>query len=761
MYLCRRQLLRVVLSKSSSCPFSIRRPSSHATRHIPLISTAKGDRVRRLGTRSLYYSARLASQHTELSTDDVFSALCEDGRNLLSTISATDLYAQLRAQSLDSVAKLPAASYFRILDEAYNDSNNLIDTICKDIVDLFQGTREEQRLLLHSIILNANLMQLCASTLLSALDQLEQLSDGMDTSILGKITRFVTEHEGRPQCEPLVRRVHQLLVKRLHHFRVPAGASSLTFYPHALVHTIFNFTHKLASYQGQLALDLLHVLFDRGFIPTEAVQTSKNISAVVSATLVRASLYWNWRALAANILLDLLRTAQPSDQFVFELAVETSYALLVTPRSRDICDCLSLFLRMHRLAPIPSGLVRQFYSTASRCLRGEEAATFYSFSRSTSIMKQHQYPTPQGPVLAWLMHHFTTTSRRLYLSRVLAAEVVEDNVPIIPQFRARFISLAASRGYSTLARRLWVRYSTGKDSHLIVGDSALMLRMTTLFAYLVRRTDSQIRTANKSTDVETLHRQLQDFTSFRDHVLWSYRRHYGPLTDAPHNVITSFARACFIVGTITEGFDAFKVLLRRKEIPDMYDINVALSAIAKDNPRSALSIVTRLKDRGIQPDAVSYATVMHFAKLQGDAELVLQMMDQLHSLDRSQLSLKSIAALVRVTVAFEDDESKRSQRQKLRDAMSIITKLASNRFLPSPQTGKYLVIASLRADDPVMAFRFWNLLLRESADWNDKEQASQRQLISQKIEKHQRRGWLDDEKVANMLERLEQRPGTQ
>ena len=593
----------------------------------------------------------------------------------------------------------------------------------------------------------------------SALDQFERLSDDMDAQALESMIRIATKRGDQVECEPLIRRLHPLLLGHLRSLRVPTGTNSLTYYPPRFVHETFGFVHKLViSSRDQLALDLLHVLLDQGFIPTEAFKNSKDVDArtAITAALVRACLHWNWGPLGTKMLSYLLGNAQPSDQFVCELAVDTSYTLLVSPQKQNIRDCLSLLLRMHRLDVIPPGLVRQFYECASALSLGDQAATFYSFSRSVAILQRHRYPPPQGKALPWLLQYLT--SKRMHLARVLVAEVVAENLPIITPFLARFISLAAYQGYSSLARQLWNRYSIGKDSHLIIGNSFLMLRMTSLYGYLIRRTKSQLQEAGTDGEKDSLGLQLKDLTQFRDHIFSSYRKYHDPLIEAPHTVITSFARACFINGRYALGFKAFRTLLERKEVPDMYDINVMLSAVAKRRPRFAINIINRLKGRNVQPDAVSFGTVMHLAKLRGDSKLVLQMMDELRHLDKDQMSLKSVAALVREMVSFEDNETRGSQRQKLRDAMNIIMKLTSDRFLLSPQTGKYLVTASLHADDPVMAYRFWYLLSRNTTEWMDGEQVFQRRLISERIRHHHRQGWLDKSKASGILKRLARQP---
>ncbi|KIL67869.1 hypothetical protein M378DRAFT_122067 [Amanita muscaria Koide BX008] len=755
MYLCGRHVLRVHVPKPSSCHFGSRGKLLDPVQRIAI------------PTSTLHHEIpqkRLLPPRRQPA--DIFSVLCDVGKNPRSletdrTISSTELYTELRRQSLHSVARLPAATYSNILEEAYRAHSELIDIMCNDIAKFYLGTDQERTNLLHSILENADLSKMQPNTLVLAVDK---LADKPSASVIGKFVRFIVDTEGQAMFKPLVQRLHALIMDSLLQYRVPSGARALVYRPPALVHTALLFTFKLVtSSENHFATELFHILYQRGFIPSglihDNIAAQNDSNAVIPSSLIRTSIHWGWRPLAVKMLLHLLRISQPDNQLVFELAVDTSYALLNPSIKQDVRSLTPLFREMHRLAPIPATLVRQFYNSTAEHMLGEEAAAFYSFSRSPDVMKQHQYPAPQGMALTWLMHHLATASKKTYLSRILAAEVVESNLLLVPQFRARFICLTASMGYSSLARELWSQYSFGKDKHLVIGNSALMLRMTSLYAYLIRRTNQKLQHANNDEQRELLASQLQDLVAFRDFVLWSYRKQHGSLKEAPHNVITSLARACFIVGKVTEGLDAFKVLLKRKELPDMYDVNVILSAIAQRHPRSAASIVKQIKERGIQPDAVCYATVMHFAHMHNDKQLVLQMMHHLRGLDRKQLSLKSVAALIRMSLAFTVDGTKASRHQILQDVMDIIMKLTENKFLASPQTGKYLVITSLREDDPVMAYRFWYLLLREGADWKDTEQVYQRRLVSHRIRLHCSLGRLKREDAEPMLRRLKGAPG--
>jgi hypothetical protein len=283
-----------------------------------------------------------------------------------------------------------------------------------------------------------------------------------------------------------------------------------------------------------------------------------------------------------------------------------------------------------------------------------------------------------------------------------------------------------------------------------------MLRMISLFAHLRRQANAALESSKDQSvhqvDDETLRRKSEDFTTFLTQVLQSYRVHHSPLVKAPHQVLTSLARACFIVGKYTEGVEVFKVLLRREEVPDMYDVNVALTAVAEAKPRLAARMIGRMIEKGLRPDAVTFGTVMHSALVCGDQVLVNEMVDEIRRLKDTRLTLQSVAGLIRATITL-GREDWRDQRTRLRSVLTMIKSLSKTTPL-SPQTGKYLVSVSLRVQDFVTAYEFWDLLLRESAEWNDREQQLLRRRIADMIKQH--RAWLDNDRMLSMLAQLEQ-----
>lgn len=698
-------------------------------------------------------------------------ALVSDIQSQSIILTAKEYY-ELRSRDPSLVAQLPATSFLHISKQATkNKSPELANLVASDILELYQGGDAERVKILRTI-LSHDVSFLSRDILLRFLQQLQQSPDGigpLTTNAVEHMARIVSDTSAHPSDRPLLRLLHPILLEHLKPHYALGGIQSVTYHPPGIIYAAFATVHKLlvASLQPQ-ALDIFQVLSESRQIPPEALQgaddSSGDFKQIICTALVKSCLHWNWRSLATIILTDVIDTSPTLDPSIIDLNTDVIYALLDTPNHRDIRACGNLIRLFHKHTPVPDSVIRQFYNISAEKLATEEAEAMYAFTRSDSVLGAHHYPPPQGAALPWLMFHFTSASRQTHLSRVLATEVVDDHLPIPLLSRAQFIAATAAQGYGKLSRALWERFATGADKSVILGNPALMIRMTSLFANLSKRTDVKLRRQQsekfKATDVnheddDALRTRSEDFVTFLDRVVLAFRAHHEPLAEAPHRVLTSLARACFIIGKFADGFSIFQILLDRKEIPDLYDVNVALSAVAEVEPRQASRMIERMTKSGIKPDAVTIGTVMNQALLHRDRELVDDMIRELQRLEDKRLTLKSMAGLINATVTPMDNEPKHVQRSKLQDALHIIKTFPDTNLSLSSQTGKRLVYASLHVEDPVLAYTFWNLVLRHSAEWNDTEQRTLRRLIGQMINKYRRQ--LDSTQVAAMLSHL--RPG--
>ncbi|KAF8236330.1 hypothetical protein L208DRAFT_647521 [Tricholoma matsutake] len=685
-----------------------------------------------------------------------------DGMEPLDTKSMSGHeYEKLRMRNRHLVSNLPTASYLRVLKEALLASPDLANCVVKDILEVYRGKYSNQTYMLKTILFQ-DLSVLEPSVVLAVLQRLKNTTkvlDYLSLDSVARLARIIVSFQSSDETDRrLIQLIYPILSAQAASHTALGGPRSATYNPPAIIYAAFEVVRKLLRLSLQQdALTLFQILVNSRHIPPEIMQgldsSSNDFNLIICIALAKASLHWNWRPWTVTIVSGLLDLPGTPHQSIIDLNVDILYAFLDAPTVDDIRGCRQLICRAHPHAPVPNIVIRQFYSCAERLLQGGEAEALYEFTRTPSILSQHHYPPPHGLALPWLMHHLTEHSRKAHLSRQLAFEVVEDNLPLPLQFRARFISNTVALSYASCARKLWERYSVGDDKHVVVGNSALMIRMLRLFAQLLRHARASYdRFEGPKVRADILQGKLEDLTNLLTQILQSYRAHHIPLIKAPHRALTSLARGFFIVGKYTEGLQVFKVLLQRKEIPDIYDVNVALTAVAEADPRLAARMIGRMIEKGLQPDAVTFGTVMHHAFLFQDEALVDEMMEGIRGLKDARLTLQSIGGLIRASVSSRMDDPD-SLKTRLQSVLTMIESFETTTPLTSPQTGKYLVYISLRAKDSMMAYKFWNLLLRESAEWNDMEQQVLRRRIAEMIKKN--KAWLDNDETQAMVAKLD------
>lgn len=287
--------------------------------------------------------------------------------------------------------------------------------------------------------------------------------------------------------------------------------------------------------------------------------------------------------------------------------------------------------------------------------------------------------------------------------------------------------------------------------------------MVSMYANTIRKVESTLETAvdaekNKSDgagdfDPAFYEERWEDMKAAAHHVVAEFRRIKEPLAEATHYDLTSLGRAYFILGDVSAGFDVFKTLLNRKEIPDLHDINVILSVMAEYTPRGAAQMIERMISKGVQPDPITFGTVIHFATIHRDTRLVSILIKRMRQLGNGQLTLKSVSALLRASIELENT-SIASLRSNLQRALDIIRSLTESNFRCSPNTGKHCIKASLDVDDPFMAFNFWHLLVQGKVEWADREHIILRSRIAVRILKHSRVGRLEADRVKICLNAL-------
>ena len=511
----------------------------------------------------------------------------------------------------------------------------------------------------------------------------------------------------------------------------PADTHSVSYIPPPIVTTSLIYIHALLRVDKEQGISLFRMLVDADFIPSAAMVDSSStqpLEQIIDMTLVKAGLYWNCEEVSETILLHALSSPHTVDPFIIQNAIDCLYTLLSSPSESNLVSCLNIMRYLHIHALIPDSLIRQFYDCAVDLDVVSAAEGLYSFSRNPRAGLYHHYPPPQGRALSKLMEYLSARSRNIHLVRTLASEAVEDRLPIPLNSRSRFINIVARKGIASTARALWEHYTLGKDGPMVYGDSGLMVRMVSLFTNLTYRLletegDSEVDDSDDGRLVAT----SDDVQEFVRHVMSKFKEHHEPWIDADHRAITSYARACFVVGNHMEGFQTLKVLLERTEMPDLHDVNVALSALAKESPKAAAKAIKNMEKRGLQPDSVSFGTVLHHASVQNCQEVVAEMIERILGADVLRSDVKVFGALIRALVQPKPDDDRESRVLKLQSVWKLIHQI-QNPQLPT-QIGNYLVILALEAEDATLAFKFWDMLLKGRADWGDPQQRVQRSAI--------------------------------
>ncbi|KAI0726227.1 hypothetical protein C8Q72DRAFT_784107 [Fomitopsis betulina] len=416
-----------------------------------------------------------------------------------------------------------------------------------------------------------------------------------------------------------------------------------------------------------------------------------------------------------------------------------------------------------RTPQIPQSVLQYFYEGAQRHRLAELAEQVYAVSQSDLVGREHQhtYLPPAKGSLYWFLRYLTNTQRNAHLPRVLAWQLVNENIPIIQQYRGPIIALLAEHGLATQARTLWERYAAGKERHIVVGNTTTMLRLVGLFVSLSRRSEYTTEAgegeegsgwstgATKSTS--------GDFRDFAERVFNAFRRNRVPFKHAHHWELNALARACFMLGRLGDGIAVFKQIYRLHHVPDLYDINVAIGVLAEHNPTFAVKIIDNMLERGIYPDAVTFGSIIQHAIIHGDMPLTTALIRRAHELGISDLSYKTVGTLIRAAATVSEEDGRLSPRTQLRNTTELVDSLLDAGCVPSPNMGRDCVRVALRADDPSAAFQFWQLLMKDKTEWGDEGQTVTRQMIARCVRKHYNEGLLDEVKTRTMLHELRAR----
>ncbi len=671
------------------------------------------------------------------------------------------LYAQLNVPEFSKLATQLSSEQVRGVAFRARQARHafVLDNLARNILDSPDPVRSELATTLLSVPhhhLNPSLTASLSSCI--TLDLFSSLS----LDALSHIACTLIHHPS-PKTESLLTRLAEDIAHRLELFwRVTHGTPSNSGY-RVPVWALFRLTMHLSElHLMESATRVLQSLVEMAYIPPEAIQrmdqSSGDFHLIIMLTLVRSCISWKWNSRALVLLRSYLGRRPSTCPAINRLCQEVLYALMEFPTVKDL-DLGVSFVKDMLSSPEPifisPGIVRQIYSSAQRLGQPQIAVSLYKLTQSEATQSLHKYPLPSGTALTWFLRHLSNHAAYLHLARHLVQQVVDRCEPILLADRAEFTSIAAESGFARHARALWERYSSGRGGEMVAGNAAMVVRMCSLFANLRRREVTRNSESDTNPPIDSgphnnandLHTSFpdkdKDFRNFAELVLTRYREVKEPLHYASREDLNALARANIILGHFTEAFRVLRVVVERSERPDLHDVNVGLSAIAKIYPQMALRMVRRMVTIGPKPDGVSFGTVIHHAARQRDFAVIIGTL-RLARETGQQLTTKTVVTIIRASVALSGAD-KDALRDNLVHALEVIMANKHSNHLATLNMGRFCINEALGADDPGLAFKFWRRVLQPRAEWDDNLHGSLRRRIARSIRLHCKEGHIGAE----------------
>ena len=535
--------------------------------------------------------------------------------------------------------------------------------------------------------------------------------------------------------------------------------------PSPFVFTSFTLLRWLIPRSQEKGVELYKILVDEGHVLSTTLQDenvkSGTLHTLVYAPSIKTCAQRGWTKLAAEFLDDYLKSGKCSQTLGNDLALELVGYLLDTPSENDLYECCSLIERLHTVQPVPDETIRDFYAIATQSNLSRPAERLYLFTRDMRINKTHNYPLPQGPSLVWLAEDLVSddSTRPLFESLVNEAHEHHQDVSIPAPHQPSYLKLVVGEGFGLIAQSLWEKWAQGISGEVIRGSPEILVRMIRLTRSLTRKQGERLKLLERcetpnSAEIDVSKEILNAISSFANKVLEAYIALHQPLRKADHFILTSLARAHLVHGNISDGFNCFRILLRRMEKPDIVDINVGLTALAEYQPRAAAAFVASMIHYDVQPDEITFSTIIHHAMIKDDLDLCTEIALQMKETLEPNSNFKPFYSMASASVVARARDTRQRQVTRLKTVLKVlrIMNYPLNRFIMHPEVGQSLIRASL-PDYPEVAFEFWELVCKGMPRDGD-EYCSQVREIQKALRKAWNRGDIEGIKMKEMLSKL-------
>ena len=713
----------------------------------------------------------LSERFTQDRDEQHFTTSEKDDMDHSSTLSM--LYARLNVPRLERLSTQLSSEQIRGIALHARKARHafVLDNLARNILDSPEPLRSQLATVLLSIPPHLHLNPSLTESLSSCItpDHLSSLT--LDT--LSHIACALIHHPSPHNTIPLMTCLSEDIARHLELL-----SRGKTYGPYSVpVWALFRLiVHLSELHLREPAMRILQFLVEMAYIPPEAIQrmdqSSRDFHLIIVFTLVRSCISWKWNSRALVLLRSFLGRKPSASPAVHRLCQDVLYALMEFPTVEDL-DLGVSFVKNILSSPEPifisAGIVRQIYSSAQHLGQPQIAVSFYKLTQSESTQSLHKYPLPSGTALTWFLRQLSNHAVYLHLARHLVQQVVDRCEPIPLADRAGFISIAAESGFASPARTLWERYSSGRGGQIVAGNASMVVRMCSLFANLHRWNVAQncegaglvasLIDNDRHNNVDDRHISFpeddKDFRNFANLVLTRYRKAKEPLHQASREDLNALARANIILGHFTEAFRVLRVVVNKNELLDLHDSNVILSGIANVDPYMALKMVRRMVAIGPKPDSISFGTVIHCAARQGNIAVIIGIL-RLARKTGQELTTKTVVTIIRASVAFSGAD-KDALRDNLVHALEVIMANEHSNQLATLNMGEFCAYEALRADDPHLAFKFWECVVQRRAEWDDNSHACLRRRIARRIRSHCKEGHIGKKDGQRMTYALSER----
>ncbi|RXW24490.1 hypothetical protein EST38_g1385 [Candolleomyces aberdarensis] len=670
------------------------------------------------------------------------------------------------AEVNDAVPALPSIQDYETgLATAFSRKQyEVANPLIAKLVRLYRAEPSVRLTLFHDILQRDDVDQLADETLLDILHLLR--SSPYEANYLNPETlRHLLQQRGNHK--PIYDALMDIVKLWLQGVTVPSGLAGLQYQPPATIKETFLIIQGMVAKQPQPALNLFNELVEKGIVPGHAVSDfdllgSGDPRLVMLVGLAKAALHWEWSPIATGCVQTLLKTQSGEHPLVPDLLTEVMTHLVdgqlaspPTDPSTNLQLCLDLIRAAHfRRCPAPEDLIRRFYEIARESDQGAEAEALYHFTRSHPVVAEHYYPPPRGYALGWLMDQCYDSSRYQHLCKVLAKEVVDDRLSLPVHWSPRFIQITASTGNLTHARVLWERFREGKDGASVVGDGDLFLAMVQELTTLIRgmklksppATTGKRRRRAKIREDAFNPDSVEHWEFFLRRVVGHFEGSRKSLHRAPRHVLVCYIRACFLQGRLRTGLRLLQSLARRREVPDIEELNFCLGKIGEEDPQMALKFIRRMDELGVTPNPGTYLSVLDRAKDRGDFVLVDRLAEILFTQYSDEMCVKDLALLSRNLVGRRPQETPDQYEWRLEKILDRAQTWLERRNVPPLQFGVSLAESALQLEAPWTASKIWLRLVRDNLAQEDTEHTLLRTRIYKMLEEHMAQGRVDGDR---------------